>query len=88
VLLEEEHSLGEDELHCMMERGDDHLRTEEEYFQKMVNKATWHYVEHEVGCLGLGCYMDSWCWELAEDEQEASEVGSVHQVAHDSVVEM
>lgn len=73
MLLGEEHSLGEDELHRMMERGDGHLRTEEEYDQKMVNKATWRYVEREVGCLGLGCYMDSWCWELAEDEQEASE---------------
>jgi hypothetical protein len=57
----------------MMERGDGHLRTEDEYDQEMVNKATWHCVESEVGCLGLGCYTDSWCWELAEDDQEASE---------------
>lgn len=88
MLLGEEHSLGEDEPHCMMERGDGHLRTEDEYDQEMVNKATWHCVESEVGCLGLGCYTDSWCWELAEDDQEASEVGSVHQVAKDSVVVM
>jgi hypothetical protein len=80
VLLVGAHSLGEDDLHCMMETEDGHLRTEDEYDQEMVNTVTWHYVESEVDCLGLDCYADSWCWECVENDQEASETEILSQI--------
>jgi hypothetical protein len=73
VLWEEEHSPCGDELHCMTESVDGHLRTEADYGQETVHKATMHYVEGDGGCLGLGCYMDKRCWGLDEDAQVTSE---------------
>jgi hypothetical protein len=57
----------------MMESEDGYLRTEAVYGQETVHKATLHYVEVDVGCLGLGCYIDNWRWGFVEDAQVTSE---------------
>jgi hypothetical protein len=57
----------------MMESGDGYWRTEADYGQETVHKATLHYVEGDVGCLGLGCYTRNWCWGFVEDDQVTSE---------------
>jgi hypothetical protein len=51
----------------MTESAEGYLRTEAGYGQETVHKATLHYVEGDVGCLGLGCYMDKWCWGFVDE---------------------